>query len=89
MSTCIHVFVYTHSLLLLTLLVPTQDTAVNLVRDVFTSAGERDIYTGDSVYIAVITADGIENLTHPLRRCVVPATLLRQARRLSRTPMLV
>ena len=45
-----------------------RETAVKLVKDVFTSAGERDIYTGDSVYIAVITKDGIENLSHPLRR---------------------
>lgn len=33
--------------------------AISLVQDAFTSAGERDIYTGDSVDIAIITKDGI------------------------------
>jgi len=38
----------------------TLDEAVNLVKDAMTSAGERDIYTGDGVVIYKITKDGIE-----------------------------
>jgi len=33
---------------------------LDLVKDVYTSCGERDIYTGDSVDIAIITAEGIK-----------------------------
>jgi 20S proteasome subunit beta 6 len=35
------------------------DGTLNLVKDSFSSAGERDIYTGDSVDIAIITEKGI------------------------------
>ena len=46
----------------------TVDKAVSLICDVFTSAAERDIYTGDAVRINIITAEGIEVKELPLRR---------------------
>lgn len=36
------------------------EATVELIRDAFTSAGERDIYTGDYVEICKITKDGVE-----------------------------
>ncbi|KAK7475431.1 hypothetical protein BaRGS_00033312 [Batillaria attramentaria] len=42
--------------------------AVALVKDVFTSAAERDIYTGDGIVIHVVSKDGITTETFPLRR---------------------
>jgi len=33
---------------------------IELVKDVYTAAGERDIYTGDTVQIAIITKDGVK-----------------------------
>jgi len=46
------------------LLVPdkklTLEQSLSIVKDAFTSAGERDIYTGDSVEIMIITKDGIK-----------------------------
>jgi len=41
---------------------------IQLVKDVFTSAAERDIYTGDGVSISVITKDGVKTERFPLRR---------------------
>lgn len=41
---------------------------VALVKDVFTSAAERDINTGDAVVIHVVSKQGITKETFPLRR---------------------
>lgn len=46
----------------------TVERAVNLIRDTFISAAERDIYTGDGIKIAIISANGIEEKTIPLRK---------------------
>eukprot|EP00455_Lapot_gusevi_P040191 TRINITY_DN4537_c0_g1_i1.p1 TRINITY_DN4537_c0_g1~~TRINITY_DN4537_c0_g1_i1.p1 ORF type:complete len:230 (+),score=34.41 TRINITY_DN4537_c0_g1_i1:55-744(+) len=35
------------------------DETLHLIKDAFTSAGERDIYTGDAVDLFIITKDGI------------------------------
>lgn len=44
------------------------DDVVDFVKDALTSAGERDIYTGDSIDIAVITGDGIRIQASPLKK---------------------
>ncbi|XP_005095227.1 proteasome subunit beta type-1 [Aplysia californica] len=41
---------------------------VSMVKDVFTSAAERDIYTGDNILISIITKDGVKSEQFPLRR---------------------
>ena len=46
----------------------TKEKAISLVTDVFTSAAERDIYTGDGVLINIITTSGIEVQRVALRR---------------------
>eukprot|EP00755_Sulcionema_specki_P010679 Sspe_Gene.691::Locus_237_Transcript_1_1_Confidence_1.000_Length_846::g.691::m.691/K02732/PSMB1; 20S proteasome subunit beta 6 len=46
----------------------TKEEAVELAKEAFTSAGERDLETGDSVEIFVITADGVEKEMCQLRR---------------------
>ena len=46
----------------------TQDRAVRLVQDMFISGAERDIYTGDSVVVKVITSEGIQTSEFDLRR---------------------
>ncbi|KNC53749.1 proteasome subunit beta type [Thecamonas trahens ATCC 50062] len=46
----------------------TLDESIDLVKDVFVSAGERDIYTGDSVEMHIITADGVRVETFDLKR---------------------
>ncbi|XP_013403439.1 proteasome subunit beta type-1-B-like [Lingula anatina] len=45
-----------------------KEKAVFLVKDVFISAAERDIYTGDNIMIHVTTKDGTETEVFPLRR---------------------
>lgn len=46
----------------------TLDTALKVVQDVFISAAERDIYTGDGIHIMYITADGIKEDNVNMRR---------------------
>ena len=45
-----------------------KEKALVLVKDVFTAAAERDIYTGDGIVIHVITSGGTEEIKYPLRR---------------------
>jgi 20S proteasome subunit beta 6 len=45
----------------------TLDKAVRMVKDVFTSAAERDINCGDGVVIRIITKDGVKEELYPLR----------------------
>ena len=44
------------------------DKALAILKDVFISAAERDIYTGDSIAISIITKDGIRSESFTLRR---------------------
>jgi len=44
------------------------EEAINLVKDVFVSAGERDIYVGDQVDLRIITANGIQKVSYNLRK---------------------
>nr|XP_010307542.1 PREDICTED: proteasome subunit beta type-1-like [Balearica regulorum gibbericeps] len=46
----------------------TLEKALQLVKDVFISAAERDVYTGDALKICVVTKDGIKEETVQLRR---------------------
>ena len=46
----------------------TLEKAVNLVKDVFISAAERDIYTGDGIVMDIVTKGGIRRESFPLRR---------------------
>lgn len=46
----------------------TVDEAVDFVQDIFTTAGERDIYTGDAVLIAVITKEGTKEIRFELKK---------------------
>lgn len=45
----------------------TLDKAVQLVKDVFVSAAERDVYTGDALKICIVTKEGIREENVPLR----------------------
>jgi len=44
------------------------DKAINIIHDVFISAAEREIHTGDGICFNIITKDGIKVQTIPLRR---------------------
>ena len=46
----------------------TVDKVMTLVKDVFVSAAERDIYTGDGLHIELVSADGITSQSIQLRR---------------------
>jgi 20S proteasome subunit beta 6 len=46
----------------------TRERAIALVKDVFISAAERDIYSGDQAHIVLIDKDGIHDSFVPLRR---------------------
>lgn len=49
---------------------PTRSAAetVELVKEVFVTAGERDIYTGDAVEITIISKDGTSTQMFPLKK---------------------
>lgn len=44
------------------------EKALQLVKDVFISAAERDVYTGDGLKICIVTKEGIREETLPLRK---------------------
>ena len=46
----------------------TVDEAKKIIKDVFISAAERDIYCGDAVVIQTITKDGIQEEKFDLRK---------------------
>lgn len=46
----------------------TLERALGIIKDVFISAAERDIYTGDGIIINIITKDGIKEDTFDLRK---------------------
>lgn len=45
----------------------TLEETIDLVKDAFATAGERDIYTGDFVDILIITKDGVKHEQLKLR----------------------
>jgi len=46
----------------------TMENAMNIIHDVFISAAEREIHTGDGICFNIITKDGVKEQTLPLRR---------------------
>lgn len=47
---------------------PSLEEALSLVHDLFVSAAEREIHTGDKIAFKIITKKGIEDRTITLRR---------------------
>jgi len=47
--------------------VVTAEKAVELTKDAFISAAERDIYTGDSTVLRIVTKDGVKEDSFALR----------------------
>lgn len=45
-----------------------QERALAILKEVFISAAERDILTGDGIAIKILTKDGIRSESFPLRR---------------------
>jgi 20S proteasome subunit beta 6 len=45
-----------------------KEAVIRIVKDAFTSATERDIYTGDYIELHIITKDGVETQLHPLKK---------------------
>ena len=45
-----------------------REEAIDLIKDAFVSAGQRDIRTGDTLEICVITAAGLETITHAINK---------------------
>ena len=46
----------------------TLEKAISILKDVFISATERDIYTGDCIYINILTKSGITEDRFQLRK---------------------
>lgn len=44
------------------------ETVLRITKDAFAGATERDIHTGDSLQIYIITKDGVEEQTYDLKR---------------------
>ena len=44
------------------------EKAISIIHDVFISAAEREIHTGDGIQLNIITKDGIQEQRLPLRR---------------------
>ena len=44
------------------------EKAISIIHDVFISAAEREIHTGDGIHLNIITKDGIQEQRLPLRR---------------------